>query len=304
MTVEKNILVTGATGFLGRWVCRSFPENSNITAISRSKEGRESDISFLKADITDYNTFSRIGGTYDYCLHLAAIPDVQLCETKPLLAYDINFNGTVNTLRFCRDRGIKKIIIASTTKVYGIQKNSPIEEGAGFYPYNYYGLTKALAETYAMNFSEETGMHLLIARIANIYGPDDSSESRLVPNTILSLLNGKQPIVFGDGTARRVFIYVKDAASFLLAALENDNMKGVYNVGTKDSERIIDVVEKLIMISGIEIEPFFVANDKRQNELEVSIGKALKTGWKPIYTFDRGLKETFEWYKERYGVMY
>lgn len=296
MISGKKILVTGATGFLGRWVSRELSKENNITAISRSRKNLEKNVEFVKADITDYNSLSCLKGEYDYCLHLAAMADVGFCERNPVEAYDINVNGTVNVLRLCDRLGIKRVIMSSSIKVYGHQAKVPIDEEAVPNPYNYYGLTKALAEQEALKFSGRNGIKVVIARIANIYGPDDSSESRLVPSSILSVIGGKKPVVYGDGSSRRVFVYVKDAASFIAKYMEN-GISGIYNVGTGSPAKIINVVKSIIDISRKDIRPEFDTRVVQKSDLDISVERAAVAGWSPKYTLDKGLKETFEWYR-------
>lgn len=313
---EKNVMVTGADGFIGSWLANELvSKGSNVLTILRDikKEsnmdvlGIKDKVNIIHGDIIDFNTIARGFNEYDIeiCFHLAAQAIVGSANKSPLSTFESNIKGTWNLLEACRlNHSVKRIVIASSDKAYGQQKKLPYTEDSpllGFYPYD---ASKACADILAKSYFKSYNLPLAITRNANTYGPADMNSSRLIPDIIISLLKNKQPIIRSDGTPERDYMYIKDAICAYLTLAENlqrDDVVGqAYNFGTGNPISVLDLYKKIIYIIGKDIQPKILG--KASNEIDrqfLAIEKVKETfGWLPKISLEKGLSETVEWYKE------
>jgi len=301
--VQEKILVTGSNGFLGRWIVPLL-EGEGKKVYGIEKNVTEKSEHLFKADITNFAAVQKIVGKVrpDYCIHLAAYARVSLAEKNAPECFETNIKGTWNLLEACRKSNVKGFVLASTTKVYGQQKEELISEEIPLKPAKVYATTKACAETITKNYFYDFGIPTVSLRNSNVYGPKDYNFSRLVPGAIKRILKKKNPIINGNGTTLRDFIFVKDTAEAFTCAIEKIQEIGghSFNIASGSQHKIIDITKKIIdlMNSKVEIE-FNKKAEKEEIEKNVSIKKAKKIlGWKPKTEFQKGIKETIKWYKE------
>jgi len=316
---EKNVLVTGATGFVGSWLTKSLVEKkANVVALVRDHIP-DSPLNYmgtypkLKAvvdgDIINYDTVNRIFNEYDIdiCFHLAAQTIVGTANRSPLPTFETNIKGTWNVLEVAlKSETLERIVIASTDKVYGEPIKLPITEDhllSGTYPYDG---SKACVEILARTYFKTYGVPVAITRCCNIYGGGDLNFSRIVPDTVRSIIFNKNPIIRSDGTPVRDFIYISDAVNAYLTLTENldkKNVKGeAFNFGSNSPIKILDLVNKIIKISGKNLKPVIKGKGKPKGEISVqylSSEKAKKIlKWKPKTPLEIGLKKTIKWYED------
>jgi len=319
-----NVMVTGATGFLGSWLCKELVDKgAKVVAFVRD----DVPIAPLKTmgvydrltaaaegDITKFDNVKRVFDEYeiDTCFHLAAQTIVGIANVSPMGTFDTNIRGSWNILEAARTSPkLKRLIIASTDKVYGEPIELPIKEThplLASYPYD---ASKACVEILARTYFKTFNLPVAITRCCNIFGGGDLNFSRIIPDTIRSILLHKNPIIRSDGTPVRDFIYVKDAVNAYIVLAENMNIgkPGVdgeaFNFGSNAPISMLDLVKKILEVSGKDgagLEPEILGKGKLKAEIDreyLTSEKAQRVlGWKPKYTLEQGLKETISWYKE------
>ena len=313
-----NVLVTGADGFIGSHVAKALVDKgSNVTTIVRDiKRTSNLDVFKLKSminivngDLVNFHDCERTINEYDiqFCFHIAAQAIVGPANRSPLSTFESNIKGTWNILEACRlSKTIRGLIVASSDKAYGQQKKLPYTEQSplnGYYPYD---ASKSCAEILARCYYMTYNLPLAITRNANTYGPGDMNFSRIIPDTITTLLGNKQPIIRSDGTPERDYMYIKDAVSAYLTLAGNIHRKEVvgqaFNFGTGKPVKVIDLYNKITKFMGKKIKPKILGEAKNEIDRQyLSIDKAKKIlKWQPKYSLDYGLKETIAWYKANY----
>lgn len=314
---DKNVFVTGANGFLGSWVTKALTEKgANVVIIIRdeipdSPLGFMSDVcdkleGIVSGDITDFATVERIFNEYEVntCFHLAAQALVGVANRSPLSTFESNIKGTWNILEAARNsRTFEGMVVASSDKAYGEHENLPYTEEFCLNALHPYDASKACADILSRTYFNTYGMNVAVTRCANIYGGGDLNFSRIIPDTIRSILQDKSPIIRSDGTPVRDYMYIADAVGAYLTLAENlKKAKGeAFNFGTNSPISVLELVDKIIKISGkVNLKPTIKGEAKGEiNRQYLYSEKAAKLlGWKPEYDLDRGLGETIAWYEK------
>jgi CDP-glucose 4,6-dehydratase len=314
----KNVLVTGATGFVGSWLTKSLVEKkANVIALIRDHvpdspliyTGTYSKLkSVVEGDIIDYGTVNRVFNEYDIniCFHLAAQTIVGAANRSPLPTFETNIKGTWNILEVAlKTKTLERIIIASTDKIYGEPVKLPITEDhplSATYPYD---ASKACIEILTRTYFKTYGLPVGITRCCNIYGGGDLNFSRIIPDAIRSIVFNKNPIIRSDGTPVRDFIYITDVVNAYLTLAENldkKNVKGeAFNFGSNSPIKILDLVNKIIKVSGKNLKPVIKGEGKPKGEISeqyLSSEKARKIlKWEPKIPLEIGMKKTINWYE-------
>ena len=312
----KNVLVTGADGFIGSWVAKTLIEkDANVITIIRDIKKKnnidilnlKNNIDIIPGDLVNYDNCSRTINEYniDTVFHIAAQAIVGPANKSPLSTFESNIKGTWNVLEVCRlNDNVKRIVVASSDKAYGQQKNLPYTEESpllGYYPYD---ASKACADILARCYFKTYSMSLAITRNANTYGPADMNFSRIIPDTIKSIIEGKQPVIRSDGSFERDYMFIKDAVRSYLTLAENLHRKEIigqaFNFGSEEKISVLDLFKKILKIMGKEdVKPKILGQAKNEIDRQyLSIEKAKKLlNWSPKYNIDEGLRETLGWYR-------
>jgi CDP-glucose 4,6-dehydratase len=322
MFASKNILVTGAAGFLGPWVCELLLElGATVVALDRvwpeasciHKLADNDRLKLVTVDIENWDdTFAAIGDNNIHVVfHLAAQAIVGIANKNPMPTFASNIQGTWHVLEACRrlkDEGkrIEAIVMASSDKAYGDQEVLPYLEGApmqGRFPYD---VSKSCADLIARSYFQSFALPVCVTRCGNLYGGGDLNFSRIVPGTILSVLSGDNPVIRSDGSPVRDYIYVQDAAraNIAIAArmIEDATVHGeAFNISNDAPVSVLTMVERILNLMGrgdlsavvegkasCEIQAQFLSSDKIRTVL----------GWAPEYELDDGLARAIIWYKE------
>ncbi|MBI4173924.1 MAG: GDP-mannose 4,6-dehydratase [Candidatus Aenigmarchaeota archaeon] len=315
---DRNVLVTGANGFVGSMLAASLAgQQANVVAAVRDIRPK-STLAYMgvekklhgiaKGDLADFSFVARVMDEYEisHCFHVAAQPIVGIANHSPLQTFETNIKGTWNVLEACRNcKTFAGLVVASSDKAYGSNPNLPYQEDYPLNATNPYDVSKACTEAVSKAYFSTYGLPLAITRCSNIYGPGDLNFSRIVPGTVKTLIFGEQPIVRSDGTPVRDFIYIDDTVSAYLALAENLQRKDVngqaLNFGGGGPIRIIDAVEKIIKLSGKKLKPKVVGTGKLKGEIDaqyLSNEKASKLlGWAPKTKLEDGLLKAYGWYE-------
>ena len=231
----------------------------------------------------------------DYVFHQAAIPSVPRSTANPLASHEANITGTLNVLLAARDNGVKKVIYASSSSVYGDTPTLLKKEDMLPNPQSPYAVTKLAGEYYCQVFQEVYGLPTVCLRYFNIYGPRQDPNSQyaaVIPRFISRVSQEKPPLVFGDGEQTRDFTFIKDVVEANILAAEG-NASGIFNIGKGESISVNQLAELIIGLVGNNVEP--IHEEPRPGDVRHSladISKAKTFGYKPKYSLERVLKET------------
>jgi UDP-glucose 4-epimerase len=244
-----------------------------------------------------YQVFEGADGLF----HEAAIASVPRSVKNPIATNDVNVGGTLNVLVAARDCGVRKIVYASSSSVYGDTPILPKREDMEPRPLSPYAVSKLTGEQYLRVFSELYGIETVSLRYFNVFGPrqDPNSEyAAVIPKFITKILNHQSPVIYGDGGQTRDFSYVKDVVRANVRAMES-NAQGVFNIAY--CQRIdINSLAKLIMeITGITVPILYELprkGDISDSLADITLAKA-GFNYEPLYTVKTGLMETIEWYQ-------
>lgn len=309
----KKLLITGITGLLGSQIAIDLLKQgisviglySDENPFSRLSLNKLRDqIIFPSANILKKEEIKRVIIEYapDGIIHLAAQPIVCNADLNPFITFDTNVRSTYTILDSVRETDKSMpVIVASTDKVYG-EGSPPFSEVSplnAVYPYD---VSKLCVDRIGYSYFLAFGLNVVMIRPSNIYGPGDIHRSRLVPDVILDLISGKAPKLRSDGNFIRDFIFVEDISraviDLLFAMKERKVSHNVYNIGSGVPYRVVDIVSKLINISGKKLVPEILGQNLRE----------IKSQWLDISRFrkefkllsltgiDEGLEITYKWY--------
>lgn len=313
--MKNNVLVTGATGFIGSNLCqRLVKEGHNVITIIRDEKKNDSlkilnlwdKVTRIRGDITNYHFVERLISDYeiDTIFHLAAQAIVREAKESPLSTYNINIMGTVNVLEACRRTStVKTIVVASSDKVYGDSDILPYKEDFLLNAKNVYDSSKLCTDVISRTYYNEYDLPIVVLRPSNIYGGCDLNMSRIIPKTIKQCFY-KDNIKFQKRVPLyREFLYIDDIVNAYIFSIKNiDKMKGeVYNVGTGQLIEMEDLLKKILEIYGKDIDVNWVEDDRSFKEINKQYTDSTKLqnlGWKAKYNIDDGLKLTIDWYKQ------
>jgi len=213
--------------------------------------------------------------------------------------------GAWNVFEACRTHGVGRVLFASSDKAYGSSPELPYREDfplRAAYPYD---ASKAAADTIARSYATGYDVPIAVTRFANIYGGGDLNFSRLIPETVVALLEGRPPVIRSDGSPERDFLHVDDAVSAYLAiagALENGALGEAFNAGGERPHPVREVVELIAKVSGSGVEPDFQGVGNPDGEIDRQFVDSTKlrelTGWRPAVGLEDGLRRTLDWYRE------
>jgi CDP-glucose 4,6-dehydratase len=319
----QAVLVTGAQGFVGGWVAeRLLDAGARVVVPQRDippdarfrTEGVEERCDLVMADITDYSAVLRVLNEFEITavFHLAAQTIVGKANRAPLSTWESNVRGTYTLLDACRGAlavgtPLERIVVASSDKAYGDQDVLPYREETPLkarYPYD---VSKACTDLIARSYAATFELPVAVGRLANVYGGGDLNFSRLVPDTIRALFEGKQPVVRSDGSPERDWIYVEDAVDAYLAvssSLDRPELRGrAWNAGYGTAVSVLELVRTLIRVSGNEAEPDIQGEGVPRGEIDRQVLDATaireELGWTPRFDLESGLRKTWEWYERR-----
>jgi len=310
-----KVLVTGAEGFIGSHLTELLVEKGfEVKAFVRynfkndwgwlEESKYKNDIEIYTGDVRDYDSVYDAMKGVDVVFHLAALIGIPYSYISPLAYIKTNTEGTYNILESGRKLNLKRIIITSTSEIYGTAQYVPIDEKHPYNPQSPYAASKAAADHLALSYYRSFGTPITIIRPFNTYGPRQSARA-VIPTIISQILAGKKQIKLGNLSPTRDLNYVKDIANgFITVGLHENTIGDVYNLGSGQEISIGDLAQKIIELTGKEVEIIEDAQRIRPEKSEVerllsNAEKARKvTGWKPKYTLEEGLKETIDWIKD------
>jgi len=307
-----NFLITGGAGFIGSNIAHKLLEEGyNVKIIDNFSTGNKKNIEdvvdrieFFEGDIRDIKLLSRIMEDVDYVLHQAAIPSVPRSIKDPVLSNDANVAGTLNVLVAARDIGVKRVVYASSSSVYGDTTTLPKKEDMIPNPKSPYAITKLTGEYYCKVFYEIYGLETVSLRYFNVFGPRQDPKSQysaVIPRFITAMLNDTRPEIYGDGLQTRDFSYVENVVDANILACKSENVTGgVFNIACGKRINLNDLADILNKILNKNIKPIYA--EPRQGDVKHSLADISRAreilGYEPKYDLEKGLRETVGWFKK------
>jgi nucleoside-diphosphate-sugar epimerase len=307
-------LVTGGAGFIGSNIVQHLAsEGEHVRVLDNFATGyRENltpfqeQIELIEGDLLDEDTCRKASENVDYVLHQAAIPSVPRSLADPLLSHHVNVTGTLNLLIAARDAGVKRFVYAASSSAYGNLDAEYKHENLLPQPLSPYAASKLAGEHYVRSFCECFGMQAACLRYFNVFGPrqdPNSPYSAVVPLFIKAAIEGRKPVVYGDGRQSRDFTFVKNnvLANILAATADYDARGQVYNIACGHSYSLLDLLTSLEQILGKHIEAEFAPS--RTGDVRDSKADIIRANQDLKYTvavpFEEGLRLTVAYYQAR-----
>lgn len=312
---DAVFLVTGGAGFIGSNLCEVLlSKGYKVRCLDDLSNGKQSNVdlfienlkyTFIKGDIRDLDTCIKACEGVDYVLHQAAWGSVPRSIEMPLLYEEINIKGTLNMMEAARQKKVKKFVYASSSSVYGDEPNLPKQEGREGNLLSPYALTKRVDEEYGKLYTKLYGLDTYGLRYFNVFGKrqePNGAYAAVIPKFIKQLLNDEQPTINGNGKQSRDFTYIENVIEANLKACNapHEVAGKAFNVAYGDREYLIDIYYELCKVLGKDIEPIFGPDRKgdiKHSNADISKAKEF-FGYKPEWSFEKGIKEAIEWYRE------
>lgn len=308
----KNVLITGADGFIGSHLTELLlSEGYNVRALSQYNSfnnwGWLEDISHpnlevVCGDVRDADYCRHITKGMDTVFHLAALIAIPYSYVAPDSYVDTNIKGTLNMCQAARDLGVEKLLVTSTSEVYGTAQYVPIDENHPRQPQSPYSATKIGADAIAKSFYNAFDLPVTIVRPFNTYGPRQSARA-IIPTIISQIANGAKEIKVGDLSPTRDFNYVKDTCRGFLAIARAEGVVGEeINIATDTEISMQDTLNLIADIMGADISWVKDPERCRPSKSEVfrlhGCNKKITglTDWRPQFSLREGLAETIQWF--------
>jgi UDP-N-acetylglucosamine 4-epimerase len=316
---NSSVLVTGGAGFIGSNIVTYLLEHGvgKVRVLDNLSNGFRRNLDpfmdhpafeFMEGDITNPDDCARACAGMDVLTHQAALGSVPRSIKNPVATSDANTTGYLNVLIAARDAGIKRIVYASSSSVYGDNTDSPkVEERTGN-PLSPYAVSKITNELYASVFAMHYQMELIGLRYFNVYGPNQDPNgpyAAAIPLFMNALMFGKQAIIYGDGEQTRDFTFVENAVQANILALFTENKEAlnkVYNVAVGESISVNKLYETLAGSTGSSLQPVYYPERKgdiRNSLADISKAKKL-LGYDPRYFLKDGLQITVDWFRNAF----
>jgi len=305
----QNVLVTGANGFVGSALCeRLMNEGKSVVGLIRDRNYKSrraviDNMSVVYGDIRDYDIVRYAVSKYevDTIFHVGAITILKMATTDPKTCFQTNLMGTANVLEAAREcKHVKKVVVASSDKAYGNHEILPYKEDFCLLASDPYSTSKSCTDLLAQCYSYTYGLDTSIVRSGNIFGPGDLNKSRIIPGSILRLLENKAPVIYkGVGNYKREFMYIDDVVDAYMYVQERGLPGQAYNVGGSGFQTIFDTVQMVIEEMGVNIEPEVLEKDFIEIKEQYLDPTKLQTlGWECKYSIREGIRAAIPWYKE------
>lgn len=301
----SRVLVAGGAGFIGSHIVdRLLEEGVEVVVLDNLYTGLMENLvhhkdsrgfRFIRGDVRNIKTVKRAVKDVDAVFNEAAVVGIPRSIEDPILANDVNAGGTLKLLKACLEVGVKRYVQASSASIYGDAKTLPIEETLAPSPVSPYAVAELASENYAKVFYSVYGLETVCLRYFNVYGPRQTASvySGVIPIFLDRLLQGKRPIVFGDGKQTRDFVYVEDVVEANMLALTTRKAAGeVFNVATGQPSSLNELISGLQEKTGKQhLKP--IHKSSRPGDIKFSYANVEKAkeilGYRPKYNLKRGI---------------
>jgi len=311
----RTFLVTGGAGFIGSHIVEGLVRRGDrVRVLDNLSTGFRSNlepfgdaVELVEADLVDAEAGARAVAGVDCVFHEAALASVPLSVDHPLRTHAACATGTVTLLDAARRAGVRRVVYASSSALYGDRPGSPKRETDLPGPISPYGAAKLAAEYYCGAFSATFPIETVALRYFNVFGPRQDPKNpyaAVIPIFLTAILSGKAPVIFGDGTQSRDFTYVADVVQAnLLAADAPDAANRVMNVATGRSISLLELLAGLNRVLGTQIEPTFAPprpGDIHESTADIALARKL-LGYAPGVSLIEGLQRSIDYYRRVVG---
>jgi nucleoside-diphosphate-sugar epimerase len=311
----EKMAITGGAGFIGSNLAEYLAgKGFAVTVIDNLSTGREQNLSgwseqagsrfqFIRMDINETDRLRQAFAGVSYVFHLAAIPSVARSIEDPTATQLANMNGTLSVLTAARDSGVKRVIAASSSSIYGDEPNLPKKEERIGRCLSPYALSKFVTEEYCRLFWQLYGLETVALRYFNVFGPrqdPNSDYAAVIPRFSTLMIAGKQPTVYGDGEQTRDFTFISNVIDANWKAATNPNAAGqAFNIGCGTRTSLNQLIEQLNSILGSSLKPIYEATrkgDVRDSVADVSKARTM-LDYTPAASLETGLRRVVDWYR-------
>jgi nucleoside-diphosphate-sugar epimerase len=311
----SSYLVTGGAGFIGSHLAEELLKRGHTVRVVDSLITGKRDnldvlkgVEFLEGDLADMDAAQRAVKGMEYVLHQAAIPSVPRSVKDPITSNRANIDASLNILVAARDGGVKRLVYAGSSSAYGDTPTLPKREDMPTAPLSPYALQKLVAEQYGRMFTTLYGFETVTIRYFNVFGPRQdpgSPYSGVISLFATSLLEGRPPVIYGDGEQTRDFTYIANVVDGVLRAVEAPQAAGeVINVATGGRISLNELLRTMQAIVGSSVKAVYKdgrAGDVRDSQADISKAREL-LGYVPKVSLEEGLRHTLAWARDRKGA--
>lgn len=308
-----KVLVTGGAGFIGSNLTEALlKKGCSVRVLDDFSTGKRENLTFdkeyasleiIEGDIRHLQTCQKAVEGMEYVFHQGALPSVQRSVEDPETSHAVNAGGTLNILLAARGRGVKRVIYASSSSVYGDTPTLPKHEEMPTNPLSPYALQKYVGEQYCRLFYQLYGLETISLRYFNIFGPKqdpNSLYSAVIPKFIDALVQDRPPIIFGDGEQSRDFTYIENVVQANLLAMSTEHLHGeAINIACGKRISLNQLLNVLKKILGSKISPLYQEprmGDVRHSLADIRKGKEI-INYEPKVGVEMGLKKTVEFFR-------
>lgn len=307
----ERFLVTGGAGFIGSNIVEKLVQAGHkVRVLDNFSTGRRGNIVHLlpkielvEGDIRDLEICRRAVKGVDFVLHQAALPSVQRSIEDPLTTFQVNALGTLNLLVASKEANVKRFIYASSSSVYGDSPKLPKKEDMATFPLSPYAVSKLAGENLCKAFYKSYGLPTVCLRYFNVFGPrqdPNSPYSAVIPRFISALLNGKPPVIYGDGEQTRDFTYIDNVVEANLLACFKEGIEGeVFNIACGEETSVNQLFYTLRELTGKYIEPNYAPprpSEVRRSVADISKARQL-LGYRPNIGIKEALRYLLKFWK-------
>jgi nucleoside-diphosphate-sugar epimerase len=308
-----KVLVTGGGGFIGsNLVDRLLQDGYTVRVLDNFATGHRHNletsldaIELIEGDLQSYERVHNAIRDCELVFHQGALPSVPRSIQDPLTSNAVNITGTLNVLLAARDAGVRRVVYASSSSVYGASEALPKREDHRPVPIAPYAVSKLAGEGHCRSFWHVYGLETVALRYFNVFGPrqDPASQySAVIPMFITAFLDGQRPTIYGDGEQSRDFTYIENVLEATLLAARADGVAGeTFNVASGERISLNTLIAELRKLTGKEIEPIYA--DPRPGDVRHSLADISKVrdalGYEPRTDALEGLRRVFTWYGTR-----
>lgn len=300
-----RVLVTGGAGFIGSNITEQLAEDHDVTIMDNlylgDRKNVDNNVEFVKGSVMDAELVNKLCKGCDYVLHNAAMSSSPMFKEQPKLGMEVNVIGFMNVMKAALDNNVKRVVYASTSSMYN-GNTLPFSETQPITAKTFYEASfrtrEIIAQTYYENNLSSIGL-----RYFSVYGPRELHKDQYANNIsqfLWDMMKGKSPVIYGDGTQRRDFTFVRDVVSANVLAMTSNIDFGIFNVGTGIGTSFNDLVDMLNKALGTSIEPEYIANPLRNYVKDTIADLSLiskSLGYVPKWTLEKGIQFLVDYYR-------
>lgn len=306
-TPMGKCVILGGNGFIGSHLAEALLQRGHeVVIFDHFRNGTKnitsilSEVTLKKGDFNNEHDIDDVLKGANHVFHFISTTNPATSFNEPVFDIETNLIGTIKLLQIAAQRDIERIIFPSSGgTIYGDTLGFPISETTAPKPSNPYAISKYAIERYLHFFHEHHHLDFLIVRYSNPYGERQNPNARqgVIPIFLNQIKQGKRPVIFGDGSAVRDYIYIRDAIDATLQILESNTEEKVYNVGSGQGTSLNELISIMSQVTGENISPVYVYDEKKYvSKIVLDISKLKKEiGWQPTTELTSGISRTWKW---------